>query len=157
MTTAPITDMGGKERQVGQVHIKVTVTNSRDEALASAGHLPAESVRSTTISRVLVDTGALQLCLPVEIVAQLGLRLAREVEVMTAAGPTTMRIMRDVELEVLGRSGAFECIELPAGTMPLLGAVPMEVLGLQPDLQNQRLIQLPEHGPGTYHLVYQAR
>lgn len=153
MTTAQVST-GGKERQVGQVHIEITVRNLSDEILARNGHLAAEAVRTETINHVLVDTGALSLCLPAEIVARLGLKLVREVQVETAAGVSTMRVTEPVSLEVMGRSSPFECLELSAGTMPLLGAVPMEVLGLRPDLRNQTLIQLPEFGPGTYHMAY---
>lgn len=153
MTTAELST-GGKQRQVGQVLIAITVTNTSDEALATNGFLKPELVRSETIGEVLVDTGALLLCLPEDLVARLGLIADREVEVGTASGRSPMRIMRGLRLEVMGRSGSFECIETPTGTPPLLGAVPMEVLGLQPDLQNQRLVQLPDRGPHTYILAY---
>lgn len=153
MTTTQVST-GGKERQVGQVHIEITVKNLRDEFFASGGYLAAEAVRTETMNHVLVDTGALSLCLPAEIVARLGLKPVREVQVETAAGVSTMRMTEPVSLEVMGRSSPFECLELPARAMPLLGAVPMEVLGLQADLRNQTLIQLPDFGPGTYHMAY---
>ncbi len=149
MTTAQVST-GGKERQVGQVHVEITVTNSRDENFASGGYLKPEAIRSETMPDVLVDTGAMGLCLPADSVARLGLRLVREVQVETAAGRSTMRIMRDVLLEVMGRTAPFECLETPAGTLPLLGAVPMQTLGLQPDLRAETLILLPDFGPGTY-------
>ncbi len=139
---------------MGQIHIEITVTNRIDEALAKKGQLSPQAVRTETIGNVLVDTGALLLCLPADVVARLGLEVDREVQVETAAGPSMMRIMRDVALEVMGRSDTFSCIETPTGTPALLGAVPMEVLGLQPDLHQQRLIQLPDNGPGTYILAY---
>jgi len=41
-------------------------------------------------------------------------------------------------------------LELPAGTTPLLGVIPMEALGVEPDLQNQRLRLLPEGPTDTY-------
>ena len=153
MTTTQVST-GGKERQVGQVPIEITVRNLSDEILARNGYLAAEAVRTETINHVVVDTGALSLCLPVEIVARLGLKLVREIQVETAAGVSTMRVTEPVSLEVMGRSSPFECLELPVGAMPLLGTVPMEVLGVQPDLRNQTLIQLPEFGPGTYHMAY---
>ncbi len=135
---------------MGQVHVEITVTNLRDENLASGGYLEPEAIRSETIRDVLVDTGAMGLCLPADLVARLGLRFAREVQVETAAGRSTMRIMRDVSLEVLGRLAPFECLETPTGTLPLLGAVPMQALGLQPDLRKEELVLLPDFGPGTY-------
>ncbi len=149
MTTAQVST-GGKERQVGQVHVEITVTNLRDENFVSGGYLGPEAIRSETIRDVLVDAGAMGLCLPADLVARLGLRPVREVQVETAAGRSTMRIMRDVSLEVLGRMAPFECLETPTGTLPLLGAVPMQILGLQPDLRREELVLLPDFGPGTY-------
>lgn len=42
-------------------------------------------------------------------------------------------------------------MELPGGEDPLLGVTPLEVLGLQPDLKNQRLILLPKTEEDTYN------
>ena len=95
---------------MGQVHIEITVRNLSDEILATNGYLAAEAVRTETINHLLVDTGALSLCLPAEIVARLGLKLVREVQVETAAGVSTMRITEPVSLQVMGRSSPFECL-----------------------------------------------
>ena len=91
-----------------------------------------------------------QLARRVAFVEQLGLTIQREVTVETAAGVRTARIVGPVTLEVEGRRGTFECLELPGGDTPLLGEVPLEALGLELDLQNQRLIVVPDRGPGTY-------
>ena len=144
----------GRERQKGQIKVSATVRNFIDEERAAMGELPRDRVRAVTIRRMLVDTGALHLALPADIVAALGLRMTREMRVNTAAGPATMRFFTGVGLEVSGRSSVFSCLELPVGTVPLLGAIPMEELGLQPDLMNQTLILLPEEGPDNFHLMY---
>lgn len=83
-------------------------------------------------------------------VAQLGLLAQREVTVETAAGIRTARIVGPVTLEVEGRRGTFECLQLPGGDTALLGVLPFQALGLELDLQNQRLILLPDRGPDTY-------
>ncbi|MDY6900421.1 MAG: hypothetical protein SWZ49_20450, partial [Cyanobacteriota bacterium] len=41
----------------------------------------------------------------------------------------------------------------PNPTYKLLGVIPMEELGLQPDIINQRLILLPQTGKDTYHTI----
>ena len=41
-------------------------------------------------------------------------------------------------------------MELPAGENPLLGVIPLEDLGLEPDLKNQQLKVLPNQGKDTY-------
>ncbi len=88
-------------------------------------------------------------------VEQLGLDLIREVTVETATGPTMARIFGGGLLNVDGRSGLTEVLELPAGgEAPLLGVIPLESLGIELDLQNERLRLLPDHGPGTYYTAY---
>ncbi|MGB3756210.1 MAG: hypothetical protein WBA07_07530 [Rivularia sp. (in: cyanobacteria)] len=52
-----------------------------------------------------------------------------------------------------GRKGEFTCTELPGGEDALLGVIPMEELGLQPDLINQKLILLPQTGKDTFHMI----
>ena len=99
---------------------------------------------------VLVDTGATSLALPGDAIAQLGLPLLDEVLVETAAGVIPARRFRDADLTVEGRSGSFECIELPGGTEPLLGVVPLQALGVMLDLPNERIELLPDDRPGTY-------
>lgn len=139
---------------MGQINVSATVRNFIDEERAATGELPAERVRSVTIRTMLVDTGALHLGLPADIVAALGVPVQREMRVNTAAGTVTMRFLNAVRIELFGRSGVFSCLELPAGTVPLLGAIPMEELGLQPDLINQTLILLPDDGPDNYQKMY---
>ena len=57
-------------------------------------------------------------------------------------------------IELLGRSHTCECIALPEGAHALLGCVPMEMMGIEPDLRNRTVRLLPETGPDTYWLVY---
>ncbi len=138
---------------MGKVLTTVTMTNRADQILAKNGYLAADKVRSVTLNDVLADTGATLLSLPSEIVAELGLELLKEVEVTTAAGPKTMKIFCDVFLSLYGREGTFDCLELPGGTPPLLGVTPLEVLGLELNLQTQRVRVLPMGPNGTYLTV----
>lgn len=135
---------------MGKILTRLTVTNRLDEGRAANGDIPAEAVRSVTIDDVLVDTGATTLCLPSEIIAQLGLALLREATVSTATGLGTARIFQDAKVSLLGREGTFECLELPGGRQPLIGVIPLEMLGIEPDLRNQRLRLLPENANETY-------
>ncbi len=140
----------GRQRHVGQVRTELKLTNTYDEGRALNEDILLEEVRSVLVHDALVDTGANLLALPSAFVEQLGLTIQREVTVETAAGVRTARIVGPVTLEVEGRRGTFECLELPGGDTPLLGEVPLEALGLELDLQNQRLIVVPDRGPGTY-------
>lgn len=121
-----------------------------NDSLAARGSIPANQVRSVTLEYVLVDTGAKTLCLPSEVIAQLGLELLREVDVETATGIGKARIFQDAKISLLGREGTFECLELPGGRSPLLGVIPLEALGIELDLKNQRLKLLPISPTETY-------
>lgn len=135
------------------ITVTITVTNFVDEILATRKFIPAEQVRSLTLNNVLIDTGATRLCLPEEIVTQLGLTLAGDIDVKTAVGVRKVRVFEGVKLSVEGREGTFNCVELPGGADPLLGLIPLEDLGLEPDLKNQRLRVLPAEGKDTYLTV----
>lgn len=143
MFTAPPAPMS-------KILTRLTVTNRLDEGLAARGVIPADAVRSVTLDNVLVDTGATTLCLPQDVVAQLGLELLREVNVSTAHGIGRARIFQDAKISLLGREGTFECLELPGGIEPLIGVIPLEALGIELDLQKQQLRLLPDSSSETY-------
>jgi hypothetical protein len=88
--------------------------------------------------------------LPAAIIEQLGLRLLDEVPVETATGPAVARRFRNAALTVEGRTDNFTCLELPGGGSALLGVIPMEALGLEPDLKGERLRLLPLTRDDTY-------
>jgi predicted aspartyl protease len=138
------------KKSMGKVLTPLTITNRADQTLASRGFLPEDQVRSISLNDVLVDTGATTLCLPANMIAQLGLELLKEVDVMTANGISKARVFQDAKLSLCGREGTFECLELPGGQSPLVGVIPLELLGLEPDLQNQTLRILPSESANTY-------
>ena len=141
---------GFSQKVMDKVHTQITIINRADQIRAEDGTIPAEEVRSLTLNQVLVDTGATTLCLPSNLISQLGLKLLKEVPVATAMGITTARIYRDDTICLCGREGTFECLELPGGQDPLLGVIPLEMLGLEPDLKNQALRVLPTESVDTY-------
>ena len=136
--------------EMGKVLTTLTVMNRADQIRAEDGTIPVEQVRSLTLKNVLVDTGATTLCLPQDVIAQLGLKLLKEVDVTTATGLNRARIFRDATIVLGGREGTFECLELPGGRDALLGVIPLEALGLEPDLRNQTLKVLPSESVDTY-------
>ena len=139
-----------EKNQAGQVHVSITVVNYADRVLAEHNFMPFETIRTLTLGNALVDTGATLLGLPKRIIEQLGIPVDREITVNTATGECKRRVFRDANLTVNGRQGTFDCIELESIDQPLLGVVPMRMLRLQPDLQNQRLIAIPENEDETY-------
>jgi clan AA aspartic protease len=135
---------------MGRIITTLVVTNRGDQILVERNVIPVEEIRSVTLKDVLVDTGATTLCLPADIISQLGLSLLKEVDVATATGFGKARIFQDAKISLCGREGTFECLELPGGTDPLLGVIPLEALGIELDLQNQTLKVLPISPNASY-------
>ncbi len=135
---------------MGRITTTLAVTNRADQILATRDMITPEQVRSITLENVLVDIGATTLCLPKETIASLGLELLKEVDVETASGIGKARIFQDAKISLLSREGTFECLELPGGSSPLLGVIPLEALGIELDLKNQRLEPLPISPTQTY-------
>jgi predicted aspartyl protease len=138
------------DKSMGKVLTTLTVKNRIDEANAVRGLISPDQVRSITLDNVLVDTGATTLCLPAFAIAQLGLELLKEVDVTTATGLSKARIFQDAKISLCGREGTFECLELPRGRDALIGVIPLEALGLEPDLRHQTLKVLPSESVDTY-------
>ncbi|MGB4862952.1 MAG: hypothetical protein WBO97_10865, partial [Tepidiformaceae bacterium] len=62
-------------------------------------------------------------------------------------------LYEQAELTVAGRTGTVECVALPDGSRPLLGVIPLEVLGLEPDLSKHILRVLPTDTKDSYIFV----
>lgn len=139
-----------QDKQMGEVIVSLTVTNRIDQVLAERGFIPKEEVRTTTLTDVLVDTGATLLCLPSLVIAELGLVEGGEARVETSAGVQKGRIFRNVDLCVENRRGTFDCLELTEVPFALLSVTPMEILGLEPGLKNRKLKVLPMNSEQTY-------
>jgi clan AA aspartic protease len=138
---------------MGKILIQLTITNRLDEGRAAKGDISAEAVRSVTLDNVLVDSGATTLCLPQDVIAQLGLDLLKEVDVAMPSGLGRARIFQDAKISLLGREGTFECLELPGGKQALIGVIPLEALGIELDQRNQQLRLLPDHSSDTYYTI----
>lgn len=138
------------QEPMGKIITTLVITNRGDQILARQGVIAQNEIRVVILDNVLVDTGATTLCLPSEIIEQLGLELLKIVEVETATGISQARIFQDAKISLLGREGTFECLELPGGRSPLLGVIPLEALGIELDLQNQVLKALPISPTQTY-------
>ena len=138
------------KNQMGKVLISLTVINHADEIRAEDRTISPEQVRSVELENVLVDTGATTLCLPADVISKLGLKLLKEVDVVTAMGIGKARIFEDAKVLLCGREGTFECLELPGGRDGLLGVIPLEALGIELDLKNQKLRVLPISPTDTY-------
>ena len=106
--------------------------------------LPSEKQGREVSCDMLVDSGAAELALPAEIMDSLKLEELGAMRVVTADGTQReCRVLGMVELEVQGRVCQVRAIELPRGTQPLLGAVPLEEMDWHIDPLGQKLVPNP--------------
>jgi predicted aspartyl protease len=129
---------------MGRILQIVTLTNAGDLSKYRDGTLPEEQVRHTEVE-MLVDTGAAMLCLPPEYISKLGLRETGRRRAITANGQVDRSVYEPVRIAVSDRSAILEVMELPAGTPPLLGYLPLEALDLYPNPQRQVLEGNPQY------------
>jgi hypothetical protein len=133
--------MNQQNTNMGAIRVAVKLTNAIDEALISRGSLAPRHLR--TIEAVgLVDTGALTLVIPPELVTQLGLRIRGQQIARYANGyEEAIGLTEPVIIEVAGRKTTLE--DLVVGDEVLLGQVVLELLDFLADCKNQRLIPNP--------------
>lgn len=110
--------------------------------------LPEEERGEEVICHALVDTGASQLALPAEIIEKLCLIELDRVRVYTADGEHVYRVMGIAEVEVQGRKARVQVIELPRGTKPLLGAIPLEEMDWHISPSERKLVPNPRSPEG---------
>ena len=63
----------------------------------------------------------------------------------------TRRVFSPVDLEIQGRSGRFDVIEIPDPLPNLVGQIPLADLDLVVDCQGRKLIPNPEHKNGVMY------
>lgn len=80
---------------MGKVTTTIALVNRIDQILVDRGFIPKNEIRSVTLEDVLVDIGATRLCLPADVISQLGLPLQGEVDVKIAIGIQKVRTLEN--------------------------------------------------------------
>lgn len=75
------------------------------------------------------------------------------VTVTTATGISETTLHDDAHIYLMGREVTTQVLALPAGSAPLLGVIPMEQLGIEPDLERQQVRVLPRHTSATHFRI----
>ncbi|MEW6102783.1 MAG: hypothetical protein AB1630_03040 [bacterium] len=106
--------------------------------------LPPERQGKEVSCEAIVDSGAAELALPADLLEVLNLEELGKVKVFTAdGGQHEYRVFGIAEVEVEGRISQVRVIELPYGTQPLLGAVPLEEMDWHISPIEKRLVPNP--------------
>ena len=129
---------------MGKVIVKVKLTNQIDLGVHSRKLLKGKPRQLET--ETLVDTGATRLYLKPSVIRSLGLRKVDNVESQTTNGIRRRGVYEPVRLEIFGRRGIFEVVDIDEHLPNLLGQIPLEYLDLVVDSKGRRLIPNPEHG-----------
>lgn len=128
---------------MGEIRIKVLLTNSMDEALHRRKKLKKSAVRRYE-AEALVDTGAVRSVIPAHVMQALGV-LSRGDRVAEYADgrKETVAITEPIIFDVMGRDTLEEALVL--GDEVLIGQTVLEKLDLQADCANRRLVPNPAH------------
>ncbi len=128
---------------MGEVVVKVKLTNYADELMVRLGQLAQDQIRSLE-AEAIVDTGAVQLVLPQAIVQKLGLgRFSTQVAQYADGRQEEVDVADGVSVELLGRRTLEEALVL--GDEILIGQTVLEKTDLHVDCRGQRLIPNPAH------------
>ena len=134
----------GHSLDMGKVIVKIKLTNQGD--LVTVQRKPSKAKPRTVETEALVDTGATRLYLQSSLIKALGLRKESEVRSKTTNGVGRRAVFESVRLELMGRNGAFQVVEMDDDVPNLLGQIPLDYLDFVVDPRGQKLIPNPEHG-----------
>jgi len=129
---------------MGKVIVKIKLTNQGDLVLRD--HKVLKGKPRTLEAEALVDTGATRLYLQAGLIKALGLRRESEVQSKTTNGVRRRAVYSPVKLELMGRDGIFQVVEVDNEVPNLLGQIPLEYLDFVVNPKAQKLIPNPEHG-----------
>ena len=111
--------------------------------------LPPDQRGEEVLCDALVDSGALEVALPVDLLERLKLVELGSIRVLTADGAQhEYRVFGIAEIEVQGRTCHGPVIELPHGSQPLLGAYPMEAMDWHISPSEKKLVPNPRSPEG---------
>ncbi|MCP3956459.1 MAG: clan AA aspartic protease [bacterium] len=128
---------------MGEVKIRISLTNAIDEGMARRGTLRVEEVRTEEIEAI-VDTGAITCVLPRSVVDRLGVVSAfRQVAVYADGRREEVDVSEPVLIEIQGRKVYEECMIL--GEEVLVGQTALEKTDLQVDCRSRTLRPNPKH------------
>jgi clan AA aspartic protease len=128
---------------MGEVKVKLKLTNQTDEVLAHKQKIAPDEVRSLELEGG-VDTGAVSLSLPSHVAETLGLeRLGKYVAQYADGRMEEVDVTEAVTVEIMGRTTRESAMVL--GDEVLIGQTILEITDLLVDCRDQRLIPNPAH------------
>ena len=128
---------------MGEVRVKVKLTNTLDRALARRGQIQKDEIR-TYEADALIDTGAVSSVVPPNVMQLLGLQSDGQRVAEYADGRNeVVDLTEPITFDIIGRETAEGA--MVRGDEVIIGQTVLEVLDLQVDCRNQKLIPNPAH------------
>ncbi|MBM2814700.1 MAG: hypothetical protein HW421_1462 [Ignavibacteria bacterium] len=129
---------------MGEIIVKIELENYLDRVLAEDKKLKKSEVRKYNMN-ALVDTGAVMLMLPQDVVEKLGLRTIRTAVVSYADERKEERkIAGGLFIRIGDREMTTDCFIGPPNSEALIGQIIMEALDLIPDPMRRTIGPRPE-------------
>jgi hypothetical protein len=126
---------------------RIRVENWLDAELLAIG--ARKDQPQSVETEALVDTDAAKFYLKASVVRQLGLRPIGEIKSRTMSARSEMqKVFAPVSLEIQGRTGRYDVVDVPDTLPNVVGQIPLEDLDWVVDCRNQKLIPNPEHKHG---------
>jgi predicted aspartyl protease len=133
-----------KREEMGEVYVRVRLTNAMDAEMAERGLLESDRVRTCEVL-ALVDTGSTRSIISSEVVRVLGLTLRRETFGILADGSRVpAAVSSAISFELEGRETTEDAYVL--GNEVLIGQTVLESTDLLVDCKDRKLI--PKHAEG---------
>ena len=128
---------------MGEIRVKVLLTNSHDDTRFRAGELPKESIRSCDAD-AMVETDAVRSVIPSHVLQRLGVSVRSTRVAEYADGrKETVGMSDGIIFDLMGRDTLEEALIL--GDEVLIGQTVLEKLDLLADCANRRLLPNPAH------------
>ena len=128
---------------MGEIRVKVLLTNAADETLHRRKKLKKSAVRRSEAD-ALVDAGAVRSVVPAHVMKALGvLSRGNRVAEYADGRKETVAITESIIFDVMGRDTLEEALVL--GDEVLIGQTVLNKLDLQADCSNRRLVPNPAH------------
>ncbi|MBM2811172.1 MAG: Peptidase aspartic [Chloroflexi bacterium] len=128
---------------MGEVRVKVRLTNAADLALLRKNVIPVDEVH-TYEAGGLVDTGAVTLVVPSAVAAHLDLvRFSKQVAMCADGREEEVDVAGPVSVEIMGRQMTTDALIL--GDEVIIGQIVLEMTDLFVDPLGHRLVPNPAH------------
>ena len=128
---------------MGEVRVKVKLTNAFDEAMERRGKIGKEEIRRYEAD-ALVDTGAVSSVIPQNVMKQLGvLSVGSRIAEYADGRKDRVDLTEPITFDIIGRTTTESAMVL--GDEVIIGQTVLEVIDMFVDCVNRQLIPNPAH------------